>query len=257
MAKKPKKKEIQAAATEVVNTHLAAGTADQIPLETILATLPGGAGGEAQIYACLALKASPGMTMDALQNDACAESELNFSTAGWIVGREWGDYRGFGGLEYLWERRHEKLPGDKRARWHYYLLPAGETLTQADPRVNTRSTNLARIGYYAKPGDLVIGRYHVFDSYSGANSDWKSAREAWRDDEQERVFMATCYLGMVREWGTDSTGNQARVWDFIEASGPDHENWHCLMGSRQLFLGCIADDGVRVAISLATTKASK
>jgi hypothetical protein len=29
------------------------------------------------------------------------------------------------------------------------------------------------------------------------------------------------------------------------------------MGSRQLFLGCIADDGARVAIALTTTKASK
>ena len=257
MAKKPTKKEIQAAASEVVNAHLKAGTADQIPLETILSTLPGGAGGEAQIYACLALKESPGMNMEELQNDACSEAELNFSTAGWIVGREWGDYRGFGGLDYLWERRHEKLTGDKRARWHYYLLPAGESLSKADPRTNTRNTNLTRLGYYAKPGDLVLGRYHVFDSYSSTDSDWKSSREAWRDDEKERVFMATCYLGMVREWGSDSAGNRVRRWDFIEASGPSHENWHRLMGSRQLFLGCIADDGARVAIALTTTKASK
>jgi hypothetical protein len=133
MAKKPTKKEIQAAAAAVVNEHLAAGTADQIPLETILLTLPGGAGGEAQIYACQSLKKNPGMTMEALQTDACAEAELNYSTAGWIVGREWGNYKGFGGLDYLWERRHEKLAGDKRARWHYYLLPAGETLAKADP----------------------------------------------------------------------------------------------------------------------------
>ena len=257
MAKKPTKKELQAAAAESVNRHLAARTADQIPLETILATLPGGAGGEAQIYACQSLKANPGMNMEALQTDACAEAELNFSTSGWIVGREWGDYRGFGGLDFLWERRHEKLTGDKRARWHYYLLPAGETLANADPRTNTRNTNMGRIDNYAKPGDLVLGRYHVYDSYSGADTDWKSSREAWRDDVQERVFMATCYLGMTREWGTDSTGNQARVWDFIEASGPGHENWHRLMGSRQLFLGCVADDGVRVAIALTTAKASK
>jgi len=257
MAKKMTKKELQAIAATAVNQHLAAGTADQLTLETILTTLPGGAGGEAQIYACLALKASPGMTMEALQSDACAEAELNFSTAGWIVGREWGDYKGFGGLDYLWERRHEKLEGDKRARWHYYLLPAGVTLADADPRTNTRYTNLGRINSYAKPGDLVVGKYYVFDGYSGPGSVWHSSREAWHGDIQDRVFIASCYLGMVREWGTDSAGNRVRKWDFIEASGPGHENWQRLMGSRQLFLGCIADDGVRVAIPITTTKASK
>ena len=70
MAKKPTKKQIQEAAAAAVNEHLRAGTADQIPLETILLTLPGGAGGEAQIYACHSLKASPGMTMEGLQSDA-------------------------------------------------------------------------------------------------------------------------------------------------------------------------------------------
>ena len=255
MAKKMTKKELQAIATEVVNTHLAEGIAHQLKLETILATLPGGAGGEAQIYACLALKASPGMTMEALQSDACAEAELNFSTAGWIVGRFWGDHKGFGGLDYLWERRHEKLEGDKRARWHYYLLPAGEILSQADPRINTRNTNLGRIGSYAKPGDLVVGRYHVFDSYGVGGSGWKGCREY--DAEKERVLIASCYLGMVRDWGTDSAGNRVRKWDFIDASGPDHENWQRLMGSRQLFLGCISDTGDRVAVPLTTTRASK
>jgi len=257
MAKKPTKKELQAAAAESVNRHLAAGTADQLTLEIIFTTLPGGAGGEAQIYACQSLKANPGMTMEALQADACAEAELNFGTAGWIVGRVWGDHKGFGGLDYLWERRHEKLEGDKRARWHYYLLPAGVTLANADPRTNTRNTNLGRINSYAKPGDLVIGKYHVFDGYTGASSDWHSSRESWHGEIEERVFIASCYLGMVREWSTDPAGNAVRKWDFIEASGPGHENWHRLMGSRQLFLGCISDDGVRVAIAATTTKASK
>lgn len=254
MAKKPTKKEIQAAAAEVVNAHLAAGTADQIPLETIIATLPGGAGGEAQIYACLSLKASPGMNMEALQTDACAEAELNFSTAGWIVGREWGNWKGFGGLDYLWERRHEKLPGDKRARWHYYLLPAGETLAKADPRINTRNANLGRIDHHPKPGDLVVGRFSIFSGYSMANSNWMHCREY--SSEDEKVLIATCYLGMVRGWGTDSAGHQVRVWDFVEASGPDHENWHQLMGSRQIFLGCIAGD-VQVAVPLSSARSVK
>ena len=246
MAKKPTKKEIQAAAAAVVNEHLAAGTADQIPLETILLTLPGGAGGEAQIYACQSLKKNPGMTMEALQTDACAEAELNYSTAGWIVGREWGNYRGFGGLDYLWERRHEKLAGDKRARWHYYLLPAGETLAKADPRVTTRTHNLTRIQHLPKPGDLLSSTYYLHDMWRSSEV-WQLARLSGVNIAPLRTFIATCYVGMVREW--KGTGEKLiREWSYLAASDPSHENWHTVMGSRQLFLGCLSDEGTRVVV---------
>ena len=249
MAKKPTKKQIQEAAAALVNEHLRAGTADQIPLETILLTLPGGAGGEAQIYACHSLKSSPGMTMDALQNDACAEAELNYSTAGWIVGREWGNWRGFGGLDYLWERRHERLDGDRRARWHYYLLPAGETLAKADPRVTTRTHNLTRIQSLPKPGDLLSSTYYLYDKWSSAEV-WQLARRSGGDSSQLRTFIATCYVGMVREWRDDRDGSRRRDWAYIAASDPNHENWHTVMGSRQLFLGCLSDEGTRIAVPI-------
>ena len=248
MAKKPTKKQIQEAAAAAVNEHLRAGTADQIPLETILLTLPGGAGGEAQIYACHSLKASPGMTMEGLQSDACAEAELNFSTAGWIVGREWGDYKGFGGLGYLWERRHEKLPGDKRTRWHYYLLPAGETLAKADPRVTTRTHNLTRIQLLPKPGDLLSSTYYLYHK-AGRSEAWQLARRTGGDSAPLRTFIATCYVGMVREW--KGAGERLlRDWAYIAASDPSHENWHAVMGSRQIFLGCLSDEGARVVVPI-------
>lgn len=251
MAKKPTKKEIQAATAAVVNSHLAAGTADQIPLETILLTLPGGAGGEAQIYACQSLKASPGMTMEGLQSDACAEADLNYSTAGWIVGRDWGDYRGFGGLGYLWERRHAKQPGDKRARWHYYLLPAGETLAGADPRARTRQHNLGQLEFLQKPGDLIAGEYYVFSDWS-YTGDWKMAR--LQSGYPLRTFIATCYVGMVRDWHTSSSGKRSREWSYLAASGPEDKDWHTIMGSRQIFLGCLAEDGTRVAVPISQAR---
>jgi hypothetical protein len=257
MAKKPTKKELKQTAEDLINLHLASKTPEQIKVDTLLAALPGGAGGEAFIYACHSLKANPGMRMNELQLDACCEASLNYSTAGWIVGTYWGDNEHFGALDLLWERRKEKLSSDKRPVWHYYLLPAGETLASVDPRENTYRTNIARIesGSHAGPGNLLIGSWEAY-GYSTAISGGTKYKQVYRGrspGEEEAAFIAVTYLGMVRGW--DTRGE--RTWVMVEASGPDDPSWATVMRSRQVFLGCIGPDGEGLAIPYCETKAIK
>jgi hypothetical protein len=254
MAKKPTKKELKQQAESTINWMLQSGTPELITADTLLAALPGGASGEALIFACQSLRSSPGMRMDALQEDACAQAGLNFSTAAWIVGEFWGSKKHFGSMDLLWERRKEKHSGDKRAVWHYYLLPAGQTLAAVSAKENTYRTNMERIesGSYAKPGGLLMGRWEPH-GYCYWSSEYKQVYLRDRD-EPETAFIATTYLGLVRGW--DPTGAH-RIWKLIEATGPDDPSWQEVMTARQVFLGCIGPDGVRVAISITEAKALK
>ncbi len=254
MAKKPTKKELKQQAEDLINNMLQAQTPELITADTLLAALPGGASGEALIFACQSLKSSPGMRMDALQEDACAQSGLNFSTATWIVGEFWGSKKHFGSLNLLWERRKEKHSGDKRAVWHYYLLPAGQTLAGVNATENTYRTNVERIesGSYAKPGGLLMGRWEPH-GYCYWSSEYKQVYQRDRDTP-ESAFIAITYLGLVRGW--DPTGVH-RIWQLVEAKGPDDPNWQTVMNSRQVSLGCVGPEGVQLAIPLTEAKAIK
>jgi hypothetical protein len=138
-------------ATEEINRLIAAGTPELISLETLGDSMPGGKGGDALRIAAWTLKQRPGMRMDDLLVISCMETGLNSSHGGWVVSRDWGDYAGFGGLGLLWERRKERHAGDPRTVWHYYLLPAGETLATKDPyeeraAINERAAERFPIG---------------------------------------------------------------------------------------------------------------
>jgi len=254
MAKNPTKRELKQHADVMINQMLQDGTPELITADTLLAALPGGASGEALIYACRSLRDSPGMRMNELQDDACSNAGLNYSTASWIVGEFWGSQKHFGSLDLLWERRKEKIGTDRRPVWHYYLLPAGKKLAEVNPSEKTYRTNIARIesGDYAAPGDLLMGRWEPYGNTYWC-SDYKQVY-VMDQDADERVFLPVNYLGMVRGW--DDKG-ESRVWRLVEATGPSDPNWETVLNARQIFLGCIGPSGVRVALSLTEAKARK
>lgn len=188
-------------ATEEINRLLSAGTPELIKLETLRDAMPGGKGGEALRIVAWMLKQQPGMRMDDLLTISCMETGLNNSHGSWIVGRAWGDYAGFGGIDLLWERRKERHDGDPRPVWHYYLLPAGVTLASENPYAEREELNERMAARHP------IGSLHVTQAETVPGNIYESALKHSTTDgyqlDPALVGCNTAYNYRVRGMGVE------------------------------------------------------
>ena len=256
--KKATKRAMVTAATDRIIEADKAGRLEDVQLEDLLLLMPGGKGREALFVAVRALQSTPGMRMDTLFDTACRESTLNSTTSSWVVGRKWGDHRGFGPLDLLFDRRKERHEGDARTVWHYYLLPPGRMLVECpiDPRQHVIDANLAGVAKSPKPGGLLIE--HLLVSNKIDNSDYRYAYPRHKyvgssvvaGEPEAHLVLGYCATvsGLVAVPWSDKPQWGKKV---IEASGPDSPNWKEVVRSCSMYLSCMqggVSGGAKLAI---------
>jgi hypothetical protein len=245
--KKATKREMVTAATDRINEAVKAGRMEDVQLEDLLLLMPGGKAREALFVAVRALQSTPGMRMDTLLEIACRESILNSSTGGWVVGREWGDYKGFGPLDLLFDRRKERHEGDARSVWHYYLLPPGRMLAECpiDPRQHVIDANLTGVAKAPKPGGLLIEHLMVSNKMDNSDHHYAYPRHKYSGgglpgglDPAGHLILGYC--ARVNRCLPVSWSDRP-IWQeaIIEASGPDSPNWKEVVRSRNMYLSCM------------------
>ena len=247
MAKKITKREIVAEATNRINEAVKSCRLEDVQLDDLLLLMPGGKAREAIFVGVRSLLATPGMRMDKLLDTCCTESTLHMSTGGWVVGREWGNFKGFGPLGLFFERRKERHADDKRTVWHYYLLPPGKMLAECpiDARQQVIDANMNVLKNLPKPGSLLMKqlmvRAVIEDSHY--HHTWLVTSDSPAvtiEDEMTTACIITGYAGEVYRMKKVSWATTLVLWKtLIVASGPDDPNWKEVVRSRKMYITAI------------------
>lgn len=244
--KKNEKMKLINDATERINECVRTGKLQDVDINDIVSVMPGGKSLDALFTAARALHETPGMRMGELHDFVCVYAELNSANAGWVTGRTWGDSSGFGGIGLLWERRKERHENDKRAVWHYYLLPPGRALAESDidPRAKLIKENLELIEISPKPGVMMTLRLYIGGKLDESNYLYGFVTEEdspfLTGDKEPSVNIVVGYGGFIVKMMPVSWSSKLQPRKvLVTADGPDSPDWKDVIRSRSLFVACM------------------
>jgi hypothetical protein len=263
MAKENKRK-LREDADGRIHTAICAEELEDISLEQLMAVLPGGKGREAVIMCARALASSPGLTMEDMLRVCRTDAEMDDVGGTRLLGTPWVSPKSFGTLGLLWDRTKVKLPGDLRARWHYYILPPGKLLTaeSIDPRAEMIEKNNRAVQACPKPGDLLVTPLECSYKMKMSEGDLFFAyqRTAYCPRKSRNVVAGDPEVYLVLGYAAKLTdpANKSSLPRMLEVRGPEDSGWHEAMRSRALYLVCMQPaTGNRLAAAITRLQLPK
>ena len=255
---KENKQKLKDEASERIYAAIQVGKLADISLEQIMAVMPGGKAREAMIMCARALSASPGRTMEDMLQICRTAASLDDVGGTRLLSTFWDGPKGFGTLGLLWDRTKVKLPGDLRARWHYYILPPGGLLTaeSIDPRAELIEKNLRAVKACPKPGELLVTplvrSYKLLDDssfFAYQNTEHCPSRGRYVVAGEPEVHLVLGYAAEQKD---------PELHRFLEVRGPEDAGWHEVIRSRSLYLVCMQPTtGHRLCVAIMNLKLGK